>query len=113
MMAHQQGLENVVVTLGTALTELHVRTLKRFSRKVVLVFDGDEAGQRAAERAIVKFLAQDVDLRILTLPDGLDPADFLPALLDGGLVDCHQPRRCMSKKVTYTSNSMSRMNPVM
>jgi len=43
----------------------------------VLVFDGDAAGLSAAERALVRFLAQDVDLRILTLPEGLDPADYL------------------------------------
>lgn len=77
MMAHQYGVENVVATLGTALTEIHVLNLKRLARRVVLVYDGDEAGQRAAERSISKFLAQEVDLRILTLPGGLDPADFL------------------------------------
>lgn len=77
IVAHQHGLKNAVATLGTSLTELHVGVLKRFARKVVLVFDGDEAGQKATARAIEKFLAQDVDLRILTLPAGLDPADYL------------------------------------
>ena len=43
----------------------------------MLVFDGDDAGQAAAARAVERFLAQDVDLRILTLPTKLDPADFL------------------------------------
>ena len=74
---HQYGQLNVVGTLGTALTESHVTNLKRFARKVVLVYDGDDAGQNAAERALTKFLAQEVDLRIMTLPAGLDPADFL------------------------------------
>ncbi len=77
--AHQAGITNVVGTLGTALTEQHVSTMRRFSRRVVLVYDGDMAGQMAAERAVEKFLAQDVDLRILTLPEGQDPADFLEA----------------------------------
>ncbi len=77
ILAHQHGLTNAVATLGTALTETHVGLLKRFARKVVLVFDGDEAGQKATGRAIDKFLAQEVDLRILTLPEGLDPADYL------------------------------------
>ncbi len=77
ILAHQHGLTNAVATLGTALTETHVGFLKRFARKVVLVFDGDTAGQKAAARAIDKFLAQEVDLRILTLPEGLDPADYL------------------------------------
>jgi DNA primase len=74
---HQAGVTNVVATLGTAMTEEHVRVLKRFVERVVLIYDGDEAGQRAAERSIRQFLAQDLDLRILTLPDGQDPADFL------------------------------------
>jgi DNA primase len=75
--AHQAGLLNVVATLGTALTEMHVTALKRLARTVVLVYDGDDPGQKAAERALLKFLAQDVDLRVLTLPDGLDPDEFL------------------------------------
>ncbi|MFO0425998.1 MAG: DNA primase [Planctomyces sp.] len=74
---HQAGVTNVVATLGTAMTEDHVRVMKRFAERVVLIYDGDDAGQKAAERSIQRFLAQDLDLRILTLPDGLDPADFL------------------------------------
>ncbi|MEX0718151.1 MAG: DNA primase [Planctomycetaceae bacterium] len=78
-LAHQFGLTNVVATLGTALTESHVANLKRFARTVTLVFDGDDAGRKAAERSIAAFLAQELDLRILTLPGNLDPADFLAA----------------------------------
>ncbi|MBI1347606.1 DNA primase [bacterium] len=77
--AHQAGVLNAVGTLGTALTETHVSILKRSARRVVLVYDGDSAGQMAAVRAVEKFLAQDVDLRILTLPDELDPDEFLDA----------------------------------
>ncbi|MGE3316155.1 MAG: DNA primase, partial [Planctomycetaceae bacterium] len=77
ILAHQHGVTNVVGTLGTALTENHVTVLKRFTQRVVLVYDGDEAGRKAAERSLPKFLAQDVDLRILTLPAPLDPADYL------------------------------------
>ncbi|MFH1300574.1 MAG: DNA primase [Planctomycetota bacterium] len=75
--AHQFGVTNVVATLGTALTESHVSYLKRLARIVVLVFDGDNAGQQAAERSLTKFISQEVDLRILTLPAGKDPAEFL------------------------------------
>jgi DNA primase len=77
IMAHQHGLTNFVATLGTALNENHVLNLKRFARRVVLVYDGDEAGQNATERALPRLLAHEVDLRILPLPGGLDPADFL------------------------------------
>lgn len=74
---HQAGITNVVATLGTAMTEDHVKFLKRFAERVVLIYDGDTAGQAAAERSIGRFLAQDLDLRILTLADGQDPADYL------------------------------------
>ncbi|QDT35085.1 DNA primase [Thalassoglobus polymorphus] len=74
---HQHGIQNAVVTMGTALTDEQVTVLKRFARRVILCFDGDDAGQDAASRSVERFLAQDVDLRILTPPDKLDPADFL------------------------------------
>lgn len=74
---HQAGVTNVVATLGTALTEDHVRFLKRFADQVVLTYDGDDAGQKAAERSIERFLASDLDLRVLSLQDKMDPADYL------------------------------------
>lgn len=75
--AWEAGVTNVVATLGVALTETHVTNLKRFARRVVLVFDGDTAGQLAADRALEKFIGYEIDLRVLTLPAGQDPADFL------------------------------------
>jgi len=77
ILAHQAGLDHVVGTLGTALTNEHVSVLKRFVREVVLIYDGDTAGQNASDRSLPRFLAQEVDLRIMTLPDDLDPADAL------------------------------------
>ncbi len=77
--AHQAGLENVVGTLGTALGDDHVQLLRRLAERVVLVFDGDEAGQKAADRSLELFLGHELELRILTLPGGLDPADYLNA----------------------------------
>ena len=76
---HQYGVKNAVATLGTALTDQHVTILKRFACKVVLVYDGDAAGMAAAERVLDRFIVQDVDLRILTLPSGQDPDEFLAA----------------------------------
>jgi DNA primase len=75
--AHQVGLENVVGTLGTAIGEDHLDGLERLADRVVLVFDGDEAGMSAADRSLELFLASKLDLRVLTLPAGLDPCDFL------------------------------------
>jgi DNA primase len=75
--AHQVGLCNVVGTLGTALGEDHVRGLRRLADLVVLVFDGDAAGQSAADRALEFFLGHELDVRVLSLPANLDPCDFL------------------------------------
>lgn len=77
--AHQVGLTNVVGTLGTALGDDHVLALRRLADRVVLVFDGDEAGQKAADRALELFLGHEVDVRVLSLPAELDPCDFLLA----------------------------------
>lgn len=77
IMAHQCGFENAVAVLGTALGAQHVQILKRFADRVVLVLDGDEAGQKRAAEVLELFIAQEVDLRILTLPESSDPCEFL------------------------------------
>jgi len=71
------GIEQAVATCGTALGEGHFRLASRFARRMVLAFDSDEAGARAAERAfefLDRFPVQPV---VLILPEGLDPADFV------------------------------------
>lgn len=73
----EAGIKNVVATLGTALTEHHVKTLSRFAKRIVYLFDGDAAGQKAAERAIQFVEHGSIDLRCVILPDDLDPADFI------------------------------------
>lgn len=77
--ASQSGVETAVAVLGTALGEQHVKVLKRFSQRVVLVLDGDNAGQKRADEVLEIFVKADVDLRVLTLPEGDDPADYLAA----------------------------------
>ncbi|MEK6238178.1 MAG: toprim domain-containing protein, partial [Planctomycetales bacterium] len=76
-VAHQSGIENAVAVLGVALTEQHIAFLKRFVDRIVLVLDGDDAGRKRANELLKMFVAEQVDLRILTLPEGLDPCDFL------------------------------------
>jgi DNA primase len=77
LMTHQHGIDWVVATLGTALTGQHVGTLRRYADEVRLVFDGDDAGRAAAERSVELFLTEDVDVRVVLLPGGKDPCDFL------------------------------------
>ncbi len=67
-------------TLGIGLlSDDHVQMLRRLADRVVLIFDGDDAGQSAADRSLELFLAHEVDVRVLTLPSKLDPCDFLLA----------------------------------
>ncbi len=73
------GIKNVVATLGTALTEHHVKTLARFAKKIIYLFDGDNAGQKAAERAIQFVETGSIDLRCVILPDNMDPNDYVNA----------------------------------
>jgi len=80
---HQAGITNVVATCGTALTPKHAGLLKRLCDTVVLLFDGDEAGQKAADRALELFFAQPIEVRIASLPNGQDPDDLLKQ--DGGV----------------------------
>ena len=75
--AWQAGLRNVVAACGTAINEQHLRLIKRFADTITLVLDGDEAGQKRTNEMLDLFVANDVDLRILTLPEGLDPFDYL------------------------------------
>jgi len=74
---HQFGVENSVATLGTALTEEHVRLLKGYAQRVILVFDSDAAGLRAARRSIDIFMKQEMEAQVLVLPSGHDPDSFL------------------------------------
>ena len=73
---HQAGFKNVVATLGTALTQQHAETLSRLCDRVVLVFDADEAGVKAADRAVEVFLTGNLDVSVATLPKDQDPADL-------------------------------------
>ena len=75
--AYQAGLRNTVAVLGTALNERHIKLIKRFADSVTLVLDGDEAGQKRTNQILDIFVAQDMDLRILSLPEGLDPFDYV------------------------------------
>ncbi len=77
IIAHQFGFGDAVAVLGTALGAEHIRILKRYVDKMVLVLDGDEAGRKRADQVLELFVAQGVDMSILTLPAGMDPAEFL------------------------------------
>lgn len=73
----QFGIRNCVASLGTALTSSQAKVLGRFARKVAVNYDGDSAGIKAARRAIETLLAANFEIKVLILPDGKDPDDFI------------------------------------
>ncbi len=76
MAMHQVGVENVVASSGTALTEEQIRLIHRLTPNIVVVYDGDEAGIKASQRGIDMLLSQGMNVRLLLLPDGDDPDSF-------------------------------------
>jgi len=83
------GITNVAASLGTAFTPEQSKLLNRFTQKVVINYDGDSAGVKAARRAIDHLLPQNFDVKVLVLPDGKDPDDFIR---ENG-VDAYNDRR--------------------
>ncbi len=75
--AIQAGIPNVVATLGTALTGAHLRLARRHAEKIVIVFDGDAAGVRAALRTVPLLIDEEMPVGIVTLPSGVDPDTFI------------------------------------
>ena len=74
---HQAGFENTIGTLGTAFTDEQARLLARYTKEVVLSFDSDAAGQKAATRAIETLSGSGLSVRVLSIPDGKDPDEFI------------------------------------
>jgi DNA primase len=73
LQLHQNGIHQAVAPLGTALTEEHLKTLGRFTHRVILCFDGDAAGRRAMEKSLRMALPLGFEVRLLELPQGEDP----------------------------------------
>ncbi|MCB0357823.1 MAG: DNA primase, partial [Bdellovibrionales bacterium] len=74
---YAEGIKNVVAVLGTALTPQHAKLLKRYTKNVLVLFDGDASGKLAAERSLSVLLAEDLLPRIVVIPQGKDPDDFI------------------------------------
>ena len=74
---YQEGIRNVIASLGTALTLAQVSLLGRYTREAVLVFDADEGGQKATQRSLELFLQEGISARVASLPGGFDPDSFI------------------------------------
>lgn len=73
---HQKGVKNVVASSGTALTPEQIRLIKRLTKNIILIYDGDNAGVKATQRSVDLILEQDLDVRIVNLPAEYDPDSF-------------------------------------
>ncbi len=74
---HQAGFTNAVAALGTAFPQEQVRLITRYADKVNLIFDADEAGQKATKRALEALRPTGIDIKVITIPDGKDPDEFI------------------------------------
>jgi DNA primase len=77
IIPYQEGLCNIVASSGTALTEEQIRLLKRHTHNIVMVYDGDSAGQMATLRALDMLIEEGLNVRVAPLPEGFDPDSFV------------------------------------
>lgn len=84
---HKSGIRNVVATMGTALTTMHVKELKKFCDKVVLCFDGDGAGIKATLRSIEILVSGGMNVYCMTIPNGQDPDEYVNKFGKDAFVD--------------------------
>ncbi len=77
IMTYQMGVRNAAATLGTALTQGHIRLIKRFTNNLILIFDPDAAGKKAAIRSAPLFLEAGMKVKVAALTEGTDPDTFL------------------------------------
>jgi DNA primase len=75
LIPYQYGIKGLIATLGTALTPDHIKVLRRYVKRVVLIYDPDKAGEEATERGLDLLLGEDMEVLIVRPPCGLDPAD--------------------------------------
>ncbi len=99
------GIAQAVATCGTALTEDHVRILKRFTRNIVLAYDADEAGQSAAERVYAWEQAHDIQFSVVALPPGTDPDELARSDPDALRDAVEHPRPFLQFRVARVLNA--------
>jgi DNA primase len=77
VLSHQAGVHNTVASSGTALTDLHIKTLQKISNRIIVAYDADTAGQKAAKRSAELSLALGLEVKIAKIPEGEDPASII------------------------------------
>ncbi len=84
---HQAGIENVVASSGTSLTNEQIRLIKRFTPNITIIYDGDPAGIKASLRGIDMILEEEVNVKVVPLPDGEDPDSFAHSMSSSALIE--------------------------
>ncbi|MBQ3969815.1 MAG: DNA primase [Clostridia bacterium] len=105
---HQAGFDFAVATLGTALTQEQAVILKRYTNTVVICYDADEAGQKATSRAIDILRKEGLDIRVLTVPDGKDPDEFIKHHGDNGYIKFKQLLEATGNDLEYRISKLRR-----
>ncbi len=112
VLLHQAGVAHAVATLGTSLTDAHVRILRPLVDRAVMCFDSDEAGYRAADRAVEVSLTRGLEVRVALLADGQDPAEFV---IGAGLTEfqakLHSALHALEFKWRVVEKSLSDTTP--
>lgn len=110
MMAHQRGLSEAVASMGTSFTAEHVRLVRARVSNLVLVFDGDEPGRAAAERAVRRVLEEGVECRVLLLPGDMDPCDWF-ATRTGADFDAELEKNGLGSVVFLCRRVLDQLDP--
>lgn len=115
---YQAGVKNVVAVSGTAFTERHVNQIRRFTSKVYLCYDGDLAGKNAARKAGYSLLKGGIDSKVIVIPDGLDPDDWINRdgkneFVSNGINKSLELLKFHLKSCNYTKKSPSERSAIM
>lgn len=101
---HHAGVENVVASSGTALTQGQIRLIHRFTSNITVLYDGDAAGIKAALRGIDLLLEDGMNVKVVLLPDGEDPDSFAASTMRASLPSLSgrtKPISSVSKRACY------------
>ena len=99
---HQAGFENTVATLGTSLTREQVNIISRYTKEVIIAYDADQAGQKATARAISMFRDTELLVKVLTIPSGKDPDEYIKSYGENGAVRFKQLLEKSSNDIEYS-----------
>ena len=99
---HQAGFENTVATLGTSLTREQVNIISRYTKEVIIAYDADQAGQKATARAISMFRDTELLVKVLTIPSGKDPDEYIKSYGENGAARFKQLLEKSSNDIEYS-----------